>query len=143
MDVFTHCRKTWNYHYCRLPHLRHCHQQDNHHNQCNRCQSFIQPFTHDCPGGPGGGCRGGDTPPPPEMICGFLTQLVFSIKVCLRHQQLRHSLVKHLLQRKILDPPVTVHQTAPKSGQNKNLETTRICSETSARIKVQLGTFTP
>ena len=27
-------------HYRRLLHHRHCRQQDNHHNQCNRCQPF-------------------------------------------------------------------------------------------------------
>ena len=34
----------------------------------------------------GGGCRGCAPHPPPEMTCGFLIQLVFCIKICLRHQ---------------------------------------------------------
>ena len=29
-------------------HHLHWHQQDKHRNQCNRCQSFILPSTHDC-----------------------------------------------------------------------------------------------
>ena len=85
-------------------------------------------------GGLGGGCRG-CVPPPPEMISGFLIQLV-SYKMCryvryvfsavhimllprqkpsplyslLRFgyvtSQLRHSLVVHPLLTKILDPPL-------------------------------------
>ena len=42
----------WHHHYLyrrrRRHHHLHWHQQDNHHNQCNRCQSFILPSTHDC-----------------------------------------------------------------------------------------------
>ena len=40
----------WHHHYLyrrRHYHL-HWHQQDNHHNQWNRCQLFISPSTHDC-----------------------------------------------------------------------------------------------
>ena len=48
-----------------------CHQQDNHHNQCNRCQSFIQPSTSfyilmTVPGGGRGvlnNCLYGEAPP--------------------------------------------------------------------------------
>ena len=36
----------------------------------------------------GGGCRGCASPPP-EMPCDFLIQLVFCIKICLRHQSLK------------------------------------------------------
>ena len=32
----------------RCSHHRHCHQQDNYHNQCNRCQSFMLRSTYDC-----------------------------------------------------------------------------------------------
>ena len=39
--------------------------------------SFIYLFTG---GGLGGGWRGSATPPPPEMTCGFLIQLVFRKK---------------------------------------------------------------
>ena len=37
------------------------------------------------PGADPGGCRGCSSLPP-EMPCGFLIQLVFCIKICLRHQ---------------------------------------------------------
>ena len=78
------------------------------------------------------------------MTCGFLIQLVFCIKVCLRHQSVTPFLFVAPLLRNILHHPLTVpRQTAPKSGQNKSLETARICSKSSARIKVQLSTFTP
>ena len=43
---------------------------------------------------------------PPEMTCGFLIQLVFYIKFVYVTSYLRHSLVVHLLLRKILDPPL-------------------------------------
>ena len=32
----------------RCSHHRHCHQQDNYHNQCNGCQSFMLRSTYDC-----------------------------------------------------------------------------------------------
>ena len=51
----------------------------------------------------GGGCRGCASPPP-EMPCDFLIQLVFCIKICLRHQSLTPFPVQPVL-RKILDPP--------------------------------------
>ena len=51
----------------------------------------------------GGGCRGCAPPPPPQMTCGFLIQLVFLRPVT---SQLSHSLVVHPLLKKILDPPL-------------------------------------
>ena len=45
-------------------------------------------------------------PPPPEMTCGFLIQLVFCKKIKKRH--LRHSLVVYPFLRKILDPPLCI-----------------------------------
>ena len=53
---------------------------------------------------------GGAYPPPPEMTCGFLIQLVFCKKKNKKPMwlvsQLRHSLVVHPLLKKILDPPL-------------------------------------
>ena len=44
-------------------------------------------------------------PPPPtlDVTCGFLTQLVFSIKICLRHQSVTPLLSGAPLPRKLLD----------------------------------------
>ena len=53
----------------------------------------------------GGGCK--ECVPLPEMIYGFLKQLVFCKKVWfIGVQLLRHSLVVHPLLRKFLDPPL-------------------------------------
>ena len=48
------------------------------------------------------GWRGAHPPPPPEMTCGFLIQLVFTAV----HQSVTHSLLVQPLLKKILDPPL-------------------------------------
>ena len=62
----------------------------------------------------GGGCRRQEvrTPPPllprprRPMTCGFLIQLVFCIRICLRHQSVTPFLIGAPILRKILDPPL-------------------------------------
>ena len=54
----------------------------------------------------GGECRAYANPP--EMMCGFLIQLVFCIKTCLRHQSVAPFLSGATLLRKILDTPLIV-----------------------------------
>ena len=55
----------------------------------------------------GGGCRG-CAPPPPEMTCGFLIQLVFrnKKKLCGLLVLKKSKRRVHPLLKKILDPPL-------------------------------------
>ena len=48
----------------------------------------------------GGGCRRC------AMTCGFLIQLVYCIRICLRHQSVPPFLIGAPILRKILDPPL-------------------------------------
>ena len=69
----------------------------------------LDPFYSDLPTGRGGSrgrVQGVRTPPPPEMTCRFLIQLVFCIKFVYVTSQLRHSFVVRFLLGKILDPLV-------------------------------------
>ena len=58
----------------------------------------------------GGGCRG-CAPPPPEMTCSFLIQLVFCKKNYV------------IYWKKILDPPLDVHILLPKYCRQKHIPT--------------------
>ena len=53
-----------------------------------------------------GGAHALPPPPPRPMICGFLIQLVFCIRICLRHQSVTPFLIGAPILRKILDPPL-------------------------------------
>ena len=83
---------------------------------------------------PGGGCRGfAPHPPPPQMTCGFLIQLV----LCNKRSQLRFSLLVHPLLRKILDPPLCWELRLKLQTRNISVsERTSIISSSKATISV-------
>ena len=87
------------------------------------CSVTIQMETL-CPGADlGGGCRG-CAPPPPEITCSFLIQLVFCEKKknCFIGVEVKSKRLVHPLLKEILDPPLlpVCHKVLSLSVQRKS-----------------------